>query len=95
MENMSEASVIDKQYINHISNEITNVLVDAAEKTCGTYYYNSNSKDNRQNKNNKQWFNNECKTARGTYHKCRKKYNMVKNNENKSDMLNANKAYKR
>ena len=77
---MPDVGVVDKDSINKLNNDIAAVIFEAAEKTCGT----SKRTKKVNNFDQKPWFNNACKNARKQYHKCRKKYNMVKTIENKN-----------
>lgn len=89
-----ESDNIDKDTLSDMVKTIENLMVDSAKETFGTYIPNVNlsSKDNR---NNKQWFDKNCKGARLQYHMTRRRYNRAKNNADKEEMLESCKAYKR
>ena len=91
LSSMPEVYIVDKDSINKINNDIAAVIFEAAEKKYGT-----SKRTKKVNKfDQKPWFDNECKNARKYYHRCRKKYNMVKTIENKNDMSTASKQYKK
>ncbi|KAL4237694.1 hypothetical protein ACF0H5_002408 [Mactra antiquata] len=94
--NLDNTESTDKDKLNHINNEITSVIINAAEKTCGTYTKTANdSKNIDKRKTGKTWFDGECNYLRKAYHRCRKKYHMVISLENKTNLIDSNKQYKR
>jgi len=77
--NMSEVETVDKDTINKFNNEIGALIVDAAEKTCGTFTKRTIVPTNNTPNPRNQWFDYECKISRKQHHRCRKRHNMVKN----------------
>ena len=88
MDMLSSCANLSQNDINEFVSCVEIALVDSAKHTFGIYNSNNSSKTNYTN--NKTWFNAECKTARGNFHRARRRYSFVKNDETKIARLFSN-----
>jgi hypothetical protein len=91
IDNINTDSITPEQ-VNGIVNDLGNVLLNAASSTFGQNL--RRKKGNSGNKrNNKPWFNGECKVKRDEFHNARKKYASSKTPENKTLLNTRAKEY--
>ena len=83
------SGILIEETINEVMTEMEKIFKDAALTTFGTYKHKAPN-----NKTNKRWFNNNCRTARQKYHLARNTYACNKNDYNKAELSNASKQYK-
>ena len=74
-----------------LCDDLCNIFKDSSRKTFGE----STKGVNKNCKGDKPWFGTDCKRARYTFHKARKKYNVTRLFEHKVEMVLASKAYRR
>jgi hypothetical protein len=92
IDNINTDSITPEQ-VNGIVNDLGNVLLNAASSTFGQNL--RRKKGNSGNKrNNKPWFNGECKVKRDEFHNARKKYASSKTPENKTLLNTRAKEYR-
>ena len=81
--------------VNTVVRSIEHLFSSASEMTFGFQRVNSGPNISRLNKpTKKKWFNQECRSARNTYHYVRKQYNKYKTNHLKNLLKIVSKQYK-
>ena len=66
---------VDKNCIDEIVNDVSEVFLNAAKKTFGIFHNNNNEARIQTGKSsNKDWFSKECKQARKDFRKCKRLY---------------------
>lgn len=88
---LSTKDIIEQEDVNILVNDIGKLFGDTAELSFGTKRI---FRDNKS-KNDKYWFNAECRRARNQYHYARKLYNKQKSEHNKQFFRTVSKTYKR
>ena len=83
----------DKENINEAVTEIGNILTDSAKSTFGTYVKTETNNNKKYTK--KKWFDDNCKAERKNFHRSKRTYIAYKNNENRTQMLDASRLYKK
>lgn len=78
--------------VNGCMDKTCEIILDAAKVTFGTYVPNFKTS---VSKNNKPWFNIECKLARKSFRQCKAKYRKQKNDMFFNRYKEAEKNYKR
>ena len=84
-------SGVSKQVIELFTDKLSNIFVQSANKTFG----------NKPNLNRKKptgrpsWFGPECRRARSKYHLARKRHNLERSQNNRTEMITSSKHYKR
>ena len=82
-------------YVNTVVRSIEHLFSSTSEMTFGFQRVNSGQNISRPNKpTKKKWFNQECRSARNTYHYVRKQYNKYKTNHLKNLLKIVSKQYK-
>lgn len=81
---------VDKDIINLINEEFSNVFTDCAEK-C----FSEGKNDCKKKTFKKIWYGPECQRARSRYHAAKKYHSVRKTNESRCNMINKSKIYKR
>ena len=76
---------------NIINTKLCKIFQHCSLKTFGEPRFNKRPK----RKGDKPWFGTDCRRARFFFNRARKKYNKIKNVENKTNMLSAGKAYRK
>lgn len=90
---LSSNVVFDQTKIDDVVHSFENALVNSARNTFGVK--NVNIKRNMYKvKQNNKWFNTECKMTRVFFHRCKRRYSSVRNNDTKTSFLQASKNYK-
>ena len=89
----SMGSEATQHNINEITNKLCDLFNESADKTFQRTKINTKFHTGSKN-NHKPWFGFNCEKARKSYMKARKIYNLQKNRDNKSALLNASKLYK-
>ena len=87
-------SEITQTDMNEITQNITKLFSDSAERTF-VHVQTNNRNKNLPEKNHKPWFGYNCKKARKLYNRARKLYQCNRNIENRKTLLNASKNYKK
>ncbi|CAG2224523.1 unnamed protein product [Mytilus edulis] len=88
-----DISKVDQNSVNEIVTNVTKILLDSAEKTFGVVTKDcSNSKEEY---NNKEWFNHDCKNSRRDYRKSLRLYKHYGSNIFKVRLRNSEKMYKK
>ena len=92
-ENLLNTDNFNRDEINDIMSRIGSIFTSSAEKSSGRYRARVNT-SYRNEKKNRKWFNNDCRTARRKYHTSRKLYEVQRNHNNRSHLSETSKAYK-
>ena len=89
-------SELNKNKINYFVETVSEIFIGAAKATLGTTQICVNKKsENTTRKNNKEWFNIDCKFARQNYRKLKRKCKSNKSGENLNAMKASEKYYKK
>lgn len=83
----------DKDTVNDIMRDIEDIFIKAKNKTFSKYIVNENQSHPKNQ--NKKWFNNDCRHARQKFHLARRIYNNNKSHENRKNLLESSKMYKK
>ena len=78
--------------IDLLLDELGSIFLESASSTFGTYTPNNNAR--KVTKNQKPWFDRECKTARPKFRKAKRKYKRKNTVDNRIAMNEAEKKYK-
>ena len=70
-------------------------ITDAFQAAATQINTNKSSKKLNQDNNHKPWFGKECKTARRNYHLAKRIHHNIKSDENRANLLEASKHYKK
>ena len=84
---------LQQHELDEIVNDIGVIFEKCAEKSFGRV--KTGTKKNITNPAKKPWFDESCRRARNEYHRARRKYSLNKNNENKINLNQISKFYKR
>ena len=87
-----ETDEISQSDVDCVVNDIGNIFKDSATISFGTTKRNFKKV---KNKNERPWFNRECRVARNVYHNTRRLYNRYKSEHNKNLLKTVSKNYKR
>ena len=87
-----ETDEISQSDVDCVVNDIGNIFKDSATISFGTIKRNFKKV---KNKNERPWFNRECRVARNVYHNTRRLYNRYKSEHNKNLLKTVSKNYKR
>ena len=80
-----ETDEISQSGVECVFNDIGNIFKDNATISFGTTKRYFRKK--KQHKNERPWFNRECRVARNVYHNTRRLYNRYKSDHNKKNLL--------
>lgn len=81
--------------VDEIVNKTSEIIINAAKVTFGTYNKSVKKDNESQKKKENPWFNNECKVARKKFRKNKRKYFANKCVNNLDDYKKAEKEYKK
>ena len=70
-------------------------ITDAFQAAATQINTNKSSNKLNQDNNHKPWFGKECKTARRNYHLAKRIHHNIKSDENRANLLEASKHYKK
>ena len=88
---------VDNSSVDFLVNELGNIFTNSASKAFGTCPVKSSygSEKNRNDKNDKPWFDRECRAARQNFRKYKRLYKLNNSFQNRSNMTHAEKNYKK
>ena len=87
---------VNKNCIDEIVNDVSEVFLNAAKKTFGIFHNNNNEARIQTGKSsNKDWFSKECKQARKDFRKCKRLYKHYGSNLFRERLRISEKNYKR
>ena len=91
LDELSSNDNVTAAELNKIVSDIGENFKTAAAETFGKINKQKNSK---KRENSKKWFNEKCELSRKKFHKARKRYSFIKNEENRQLMRAASKEHK-
>ena len=89
---MANRGALQQHELDAVVNQIGVIFEKCAEKSFGRIKPTSKTKIPDPLK--KPWFDKSCHRARNEYHRARQRYNLNKNNENKTNLKHVSKFYK-
>ena len=90
----TEKYMIPQDTVDILIENVWNIFVTSGQKTLGTYNVKEKNKNNTFKKENKPWFDLNCRFAHQNYRKLKKRFKGITSPQNRLAMIDTEKHYK-
>jgi hypothetical protein len=90
----TEKDMITQDTVDILIENLCNIFVLSGQKTLGIYNVKEKNKNNTFKKENKPWFDLNCRFAHQNYRKLKKRFKGITSPQNRLAMIDTEKHYK-